>query len=184
MDLINQFNGLNLNPHYTFDTFLVHPSNQFAYYAAKAVADRPGVAYNPLIIYGKEGLGKTHLMHAIGSAILDKHSTWKVFLLAAECLGENIVTATTYSKLNEWEDIFKTMDVLLIDDIQSLDWKPFTQDKVFHILNSLYEKQKQIVLTSNKWPGEMPHIRHTLITRFKRNLVADIQPPEIRIRFQ
>lgn len=174
--------GIFLNPKYTFDTFVVGPSNQFVQAAARRVGENPGRTYNPLFIYGGVGLGKTHLMHAIGNAIVDKRSGIAAHYISAEQFTNEVISAMRHEKMGEFKEKYRNVDVLLIDDIQFIASKTATQEEFFHTFNSLYEKQKQIVLSSDRPPMEISDITDRLRSRFSMGLIADIQPPEIETK--
>lgn len=172
----------NLNPKYTFDTFVVGPSNQFAHAAAFRVAENPGYAYNPLFIYGGVGLGKTHLINAIGNFILDKNSDLNVCYISSEQFTGEFVSAIRHEKMADFRAKYRNVDVFLVDDIQFIAGKDSTQEEFFHTFNELYGKQKQIVVSSDRPPMEISDITDRLRSRFGMGLIADIQPPEIETR--
>ncbi|MDI6801211.1 MAG: chromosomal replication initiator protein DnaA [Thermodesulfovibrionales bacterium] len=174
--------GIYLNPKYTFSTFIAGPSNQFAHAAASRVGENPGYAYNPLFIYGGVGLGKTHLMNAIGNAIVDKNTSTVVCYMSTEQFTNEVVSAIRHQKMGEFKDKYRNVDVLLIDDIQFISGKATTQEEFFHTFNSLYEKQHQIVVSSDRAPLEISDITDRLRSRFSMGLIADIQPPEIETK--
>lgn len=172
-----------LNPRYTFDTFVAGPSNQFAFAACKAVAENPAVSYNPLFIFGVTGLGKTHLLSAIGHHILQDKPSMRIIYTSSEQFMNEVVNAVRFSTLDEFHSKYrKNCDVLLMDDIQLIAGKERTQHEFFHIFNTLYDSQRQIVVTSDKLPHEIPEIEERLRTRFQWGLIADIQPPEYETR--
>lgn len=174
--------GIYLNPRYTFDTFVVGPSNQFAHAAAKRVGENPGYAYNPLFIYGGVGLGKTHIINAIGNDIVDKNPGMIVCYVPAEQFTNEVISAIRHEKMGEFKEKYRNVDVLLVDDIQFIAGKTTTQEEFFHTFNSLYEKQRQIVVSSDRLPMEIADITDRLRSRFSMGLIADIQPPEIETK--
>ncbi len=174
--------GIYLNPKYTFDTFVVGPSNQFAHAAAKRVGENPGFSYNPLFIYGGVGLGKTHLINAVGNNIVDKNPGVTVYYVSAEQFTNEVISALRHEKMSDFKEKYRNVDVLLIDDIQFIAGKTTTQEEFFHTFNSLYEKQKQIVISSDRAPMEISDITDRLRSRFSMGLIADIQAPEIETK--
>jgi chromosomal replication initiator protein len=173
------------NPKYTFDHFVVGASNQFAHAACLAVADLPAKNYNPLFIYGGVGLGKTHLLHAIGYHILQHHilpEVRKICYISSEEFTNELINSLRYEKMDEFRNKFRRMDILLIDDIQFIAGKERTQAEFFHTFNSLYEARKQIVVTSDKFPKDIPNFEERLRSRFEWGLIADIQPPDIETK--
>jgi chromosomal replication initiator protein len=179
---IKQVKRGNLNPKYTFDTFVVGPSNQFAHAASLRVAENPGFSYNPLFIYGGVGLGKTHLISAIGNFILDKNPDLNVCYISSEQFTGEFVSAIRHEKMPEFRQKYRTVDIFLVDDIQFIAGKDSTQEEFFHTFNELYSKQKQIVISSDRPPMEISDITDRLRSRFGMGLIADIQPPEIETR--
>jgi len=172
----------NLNRKYTFDEFVAGSSNQFAAAAAMAVANNPATTYNPLFIYGGVGLGKTHLVNAIGNAILKKNPSTKVCYYTSEKFTNELINSIRYNRMDEFHKKFRSMDVLLIDDIQFIAGKERTQEEFFHTFNTLYESHKQIVVTSDKFPKEIPGLEERLRSRFEWGLIADIQPPDVETK--
>ncbi|MDQ7826752.1 MAG: chromosomal replication initiator protein DnaA [Candidatus Eremiobacteraeota bacterium] len=171
-----------LNPRYTFDTFVVGNSNNFAWSACRAVSDSPGSSYNPLFIYGGVGLGKTHLLQAIGNEIMGTRNTLNVFYISTEKFASELIRCLEERKMVQFKDKYRNVDVLLIDDIQFLIGKERTQDEFFHTFNALHDERKQIVLTSDRPPKEIPTLSDRLRSRFEWGLIADIQSPDIETR--
>lgn len=174
--------GIFLNPKFVFDTFVIGPSNQFAHAAARAVADSPGKVYNPLFIYGGVGLGKTHLMNAIGNLVIDKRPDIKVLYAPAEQFTNEFVYSMRNDKMSEFKEKYRNLDVLLIDDIQFIAGKTGTQEELFHTFNSLYDTHKQIVFSSDRPPKDIAPITERLRSRFGMGLIADIQIPDIETK--
>ncbi len=174
--------GSALSPRYTFDSFVVGASNQFAQAAARAVATQPGDHYNPLFIYGGVGLGKTHLVNAIGHQVLDRNPERRVMYLSSESFMNELITALRRDRMDDFKNRFRRIDVLILDDVQFLAGRERTQEEFFHTFNSLYESHRQIVLTSDKFPKEIPDLEERLRNRFEWGLIADIQPPDIETR--
>lgn len=172
----------NLVSKYTFANFVVGASNQFANAAAKAVADRPGEQYNPLFIYGGVGLGKTHLINAIGHQVFERGPSAKVGYFSAESFMNELIAALRRQRMDEFKNRFRKLDVLIIDDVQFLAGREGTQDEFFHTFNTLHESRRQIVLSSDKVPKDIPHLEDRLRNRFEWGLIADIQPPDMETR--
>jgi len=172
-----------LNDRYRFDNFVVGPSNQFAHAASEVVAQMPGTKYNPLFLYGGTGLGKTHLLQAIGHALLDQHPGWNVIYITAERFMNEFINSLRQGKMEEYRERYRDhCDVLLVDDIQFMAGKDRTQQEFFHTFNALHEKKKQIVITSDKFPNQMPELEERLKSRFTWGLIVDIVVPELETR--
>ena len=172
----------NLIPKYTFDNFVVGASNQFAHAASMAVANQPGEHYNPLFIYGGVGLGKTHLVNAIGHRASSRRPILKVVYLSSESFMNELIGSLRRDKMDEFKTKFRNVDLLILDDVQFIAGKERTQEEFFHTFNSLYESHKQIVITSDKFPKEIPGLEDRLRNRFEWGLIADIQPPDMETR--
>ena len=173
--------GIQLNPKYTFKNFVVGAGNQFAHAACMAVAEQPGQTYNPLFIYGGVGLGKTHLLNAIGNHVAEK-SDLRIAYLTTEQFTNEVINSIRYDKMMDLRKRYRHIDMLMIDDIQFLMGKERTQEEFFHTFNALYEGHKQIVLSSDRFPKDMPDIEERLRSRFEWGLIADLQPPDVETR--
>jgi chromosomal replication initiator protein len=175
--------GPDLLTKYTFDSFVIGPSNQLAAAASRAVADNPGGKYNPLFIYGGVGLGKTHLLHAIGHHIHAQHPSWRILYLKTETFMNEYINQVRTGRIEEFRAKYRdSTDVLLMDDIQYLGGKERTQDEFFHTFNALFESHRQIVVTADKYPHEIPDLEERIRSRFQWGLIADIQAPELETR--
>ena len=171
-----------LNPKYMFDSFVIGSGNQFAMAAAQAVAERPSKAYNPLFLYGGVGMGKTHLMHAIGHDVKRRQPHASISYVSGEKFTNEMINSVRYDKMTSFRDKFRNVDVLLIDDIQFLAGKERTQEEFFHTFNALHESMKQIVIASDRPPKELADFEDRLRSRFEWGLIADIQPPDLETK--
>ena len=176
------FNTGFLNPKYNFENFVVGPNNQFARAASQAVAGNPAHNYNPLFLYGAVGLGKTHLLHAIGNAIVKKNPQTRVRYISAESFTVDLIESIKKDRMQGFRERYRHLDVLLVDDIQFIAGKERTQEEFFYTFNTLYEYHKQIILSSDRYPKDMQNIEERLRSRFESGLIADIMPPDLETK--
>lgn len=178
----NIINQGGINPKYTFDTFVIGKNNELAHASAQAVSKNPGQQYNPLFVYGGVGLGKTHLMHAAANAILEKNSQAKILYVTSEKFTNDYISSIQNKQTEEFKRKYRSVDMLLVDDIQFIAGKESTQEEFFHTFNEIRDKGKQIILTSDRLPKDIPGIEQRLISRFEWGMVADIQAPDLETR--
>ncbi|HTL39614.1 MAG TPA: chromosomal replication initiator protein DnaA [Methylomirabilota bacterium] len=171
-----------LNPKYTFSTFIVGSNNQLAHAASLAVSKKPGSVYNPLFLYGGVGLGKTHLMQAVGAEVLKKDPNAKILYATSERFTNDFVQALGQGRADQFKSLYRNVDVLLIDDIQFLAGREGTQEEFFHTFNALHQNNKQVVMTSDRLPKEIPAIEERLVSRFEWGMIADVQAPDMETR--
>ena len=171
-----------LDPRYTFDSFVVGSSNQFAHAACARVADAPVQVYNPLFIHGGVGLGKTHLLHAIGNHLVETKPELRVLYISSEKFMTQLIDSLRFKRVHDFKDNFRSVDVLLVDDIQFIAGKKATQEEFFHTFNALFDARKQIILSSDSFPADIEHLEERLRSRFSWGLVADIHPPDLETR--
>lgn len=172
----------NLNPRLTFETYVVGSSNNFAYAAAQGVAKSPGTRYNPLFIYGGVGLGKTHIMHAVGHMIYQDHPDWDVMYISAETFGSDLIASLQNKRTAQFKKKYRAPNVLLIDDVQFIAGKEYIQEEFFHTFNELYMSQRQVILTSDRPPQEIARLEERLSSRFMGGLMVDVQAPDFETR--
>ncbi len=181
-DVVVAPSASGLNPRYSFDTYIVGSSNQFAHAACRAVAEAPSRSYNPLYIYGGVGLGKTHLMHAIGQYVIQHGQNLRLTYISSERFMNEMINALRFDRIIDFRERYRTVDILLVDDVQFLAGKEGTQTEFFHTFNALYDSQKQIVISSDCPPHEIPSLEERLRSRFEWGLIADIQPPDLETK--
>lgn len=181
-DIAEHIKKLNINPKYTFESFVVGSCNQFAHAAARSVSEQLGKSYNPLFIYGGVGLGKTHLMSAVGYAVATSDRSKNIVFVTSEEFTNEMINALRFDQMVNFRKKYRDLDLLMIDDIQFLSGKERTQEEFFHTFNSIYESSKQIILTSDRFPGDIPDIEQRLRSRFSWGLIADIGKPDLETK--
>lgn len=181
-DVAEHIKKLNLNPKYTFESFVVGSCNQFAHAAARSVSEQLGKSYNPLFIYGGVGLGKTHLMSSVGYAVAMRDRSKNVLFVTSEEFTNEMINALRFDQMVDFRKKYRDLDLLMIDDIQFLSGKERTQEEFFHTFNSIYESSKQIIITSDRFPSEIPDIEQRLKSRFSWGLIADIGKPDLETK--
>jgi chromosomal replication initiator protein len=179
---IKRSDNQTLNPKYTFDSFIVGANNQMAQAASIAVSKKPGQVYNPLFIYGGVGLGKTHLMQAVGAEVAKKNPGAKILYVTSEKFTNEFVSALSQGRAAQFKNLYRNVDILLVDDIQFLAGREGTQEEFFHTFNALHQNNKQVVMTSDRLPKEIPAIEERLVSRFEWGMIADIQAPDLETR--
>ncbi|GAC1412813.1 MAG: chromosomal replication initiator protein DnaA [Candidatus Doudnabacteria bacterium] len=180
--VIQNTTNTGLNPKYTFNTFIVGKGNELAYAACNAVSKKPGQVYNPLFLYGGVGLGKTHLMQAIGHEVLKENPSAKVMYVTSEKFTNEFVQSISLGRVAQFKELYRSIDVLMIDDIQFLAGKEQTQEEFFHTFNTLHQNNKQVILSSDRLPKDIPAIEERLVSRFEWGMIADIQAPDFETR--
>jgi chromosomal replication initiator protein len=180
--VVQNLNVTGLNPKYTFETFIVGKGNELAYAACNAVSKKPGQVYNPLFLYGGVGLGKTHLMQAIGHEVLKLNPAAKVMYVTSEKFTNEFVQSISLGRVAQFKELYRGIDVLMIDDIQFLAGKEQTQEEFFHTFNTLHQNNKQVILSSDRLPKDIPAIEERLVSRFEWGMIADIQAPDFETR--
>ncbi len=178
----SRFKKPHFNPNYTFSNFVVGPTNELAYATSMAITENPGYTYNPLFIYGGTGLGKTHLLHAIGHKLNFEQPDLKILFLSAEKFMNDYIVAVRTKKMDKFRMKYRNCDIFLVDDIHTLAGKTGTQEEFFNTFNELFDRQKQIVLSSDSLPKDISRLEERLMTRFSWGIIADIQPPELEVR--
>jgi chromosomal replication initiator protein len=178
----NKVTNSSLHPKYTFDTLIVGNSNNFAFAAAQGIVKNPGLSYNPFFIWGGVGVGKTHLMQAIGHELLKKNPDLKIKYFSAETFGNELVSALKTKTMNKFKEKYRNLDCILVDDVQFIAGKEYTQEEFFHTFNSLHMNGKQVILTSDRKPSEINHLEDRLVSRFMGGLTVDIQLPDYEMR--